>query len=170
MLSNLAAALARSNVKIITAHVHTLKDGRVLDEFHITDENDNPIAEKSYLERIKSSLIRVFREGAVPLEDDASFVPDVMMQSLPVSVRPHPSATRGQTAIEVVAADRRGLLASLSGVIAEAGLVLRGANVRTFGEKAVDVFFITDESGSELSELDTRVITCELEKIAQLTY
>ena len=111
----------------------------------------------------------MFRDGAVPLDDDGSFVPDVLMKSLPVSVRPHPSATHGQTAIEVVAADRRGLLASLSGVIAEAGLTLRGANVRTFGEKAVDVFFITDESGGELSELDTRVISYELEKIAQLT-
>ena len=170
LLSNLAAALARSNIKIITAHVHTLKDGRVLDEFHITDENDNPIAEKSYLERIKASLIRVFRDGTVPLVDDGTFVPDVLMKSLPVSVRPHPSAAHGQTAIEVVAADRRGLLASLSGVIAEAGLILRGANVRTFGEKAVDVFFITDENGGELSELDTRDISHELEKIAQLTY
>ncbi len=170
LLSNLAAALARSNVKIITAHVHTLKDGRVLDEFHITDEHDNPIFEKSYLERINTSLSRVFLENTTPTVDEGSFVPDVLMKSLPVSVRRHPSATHGQTAIEVVAADRRGLLAGLSGVIADAGLILRGANVRTFGEKAVDVFFITDDSGGELSERDTKIITYELEKSAQLNY
>ena len=106
----------------------------------------------------------------MPTVDEGSFVPDVLMKSLPVSVRRHPSATHGQTAIEVVAADRRGLLACLSGVIADAGLILRGANVRTFGEKAVDVFFITDDSGGELSERDTKIITYELEKSAQLNY
>ena len=58
----------------------------------------------------------------------------------------------GADGAEVVAADRKGLLASLAAAIAETDVDLRGANVATFGEKAVDVFFLTDERGEKLDE------------------
>ena len=94
--------------------------------------------------------------------------PDILMKALPVEVRRHAAAAHDVSAIEVVAADRKGLLASLAAAIAETGVDLRGANVATFGEKAVDVFFVTDERGEKLDETRTVEVIEALRRAADL--
>jgi hypothetical protein len=56
--------------------------------------------------------------------------PDVLMKALPVQVRSLEAAAKTVTAIEVVAADRKGLLASLAAAIAEAAV--QGAGCWSF--------------------------------------
>ena len=58
--------------------------------------------------------------------------------SLPLSAIAH-------TVIEVNARDRSGLLFDITAAIAELGLDISSAHVATFGEKAVDVFYVTDQ-------------------------
>ena len=60
------------------------------------------------------------------------------------------------------------LLASLAAAIADVGVDLRGANVATFGEKAVDVFFLTDGAGAKLDEERTAAIIDALRRAAVL--
>ncbi|MGE0483979.1 MAG: [protein-PII] uridylyltransferase [Gammaproteobacteria bacterium] len=158
LFSHLTATLANANTKVLTAHAYALRDGRILDEFHVTDANDSPVREAGQVERLQKRLEGVL-EGEAPPPIPRVTKADVLMKALPVEVRRHAAAAHDVTAIEVVAADRRGLLASLAAAIAEAGVDLRGANVATFGEKAIDVFFLTDGRGVELDEAATvRVI------------
>ena len=167
LFSALTATLANANTKVLTAHAYALRDGRILDEFHITDANDNPVRERDQIERLGKRLERVLAgEEPTPIKRPAN--PDILMKSLPVEVRRHEAAAHDVTAIEVVAADRKGLLASLAAAIAEIGVDLRGANVATFGEKAVDIFFLTDSSGGKLDEARTTAIIDALRRAAVL--
>ena len=59
------------------------------------------------------------------------------------------AATR-TTVVEVNARDRPGLLARLARVIHGAGHVLHSAHIATYGERAVDVFYLTNASGRKL--------------------
>jgi UTP:GlnB (protein PII) uridylyltransferase len=90
------------------------------------------------------------------------------MQHVSVMAHPLPLASSRQTAIEVTAADRPGLLSLLAGKVAEAGFNVRGANISTFGEKAVDVFFLTRRDGHILSKEETDVLCGQLSDAAQL--
>jgi [protein-PII] uridylyltransferase len=94
--------------------------------------------------------------------------PDVLMEALPVEVRHLEAAAKSITAIEVVAANRKGLLADIAGAIAETKFDVRGANIATFGEKAVDVFFVTDGAGNKLSATQTEVLIERLQHVAAL--
>jgi len=121
-----------------------------------------------YASAIKSSGSERVLAGEEPTPIKRPANPDILMKSLPVEVRRHEAAAHDVTAIEVVAADRKGLLASLAAAIAEIGVDLRGANVATFGEKAVDIFFLTDSSGGKLDEARTTAIIDALRRAAVL--
>jgi [protein-PII] uridylyltransferase len=54
--------------------------------------------------------------------------------------------------VEVNARDRQGLLARLARVIHGAGHQLHSAHIATYGERAVDVFYLTDAEGHKLDE------------------
>ena len=167
LFASLAAGLAELNVKIITANAYTLKDSRVIDVFHITDQNDQPLFEKSYLRRVRERLNRVLT-ATLDVGFESHFNPDILMRALPVSVKQHESAGHNVTAIEVVAADRKGLLATLAGALLADDLVLKGVSASTFGEKAVDMFFLVSKKGTKLSPDQTRGVISRLEAAARI--
>ena len=168
LFSHLTAALANANTKALAAHAYALRDGRILDEFHVTDASDQPVREADQMGRLKKRLEGVLAgEEPPPIKRPAK--PDVLMKALPVQVRLLEAAAKTVTAVEVVAADRKGLLATLAAAIAEVGVDLRGANIATFGEKAVDVFFVTDEAGRMLDAARAEQLLARLHRAAELS-
>jgi [protein-PII] uridylyltransferase len=168
LFSQLTATLAHANTKVMTVHAFTLRDGRMLDEFHVVDANDAPVREAGQLERLRKRLKKVLG-GEEPAAITRPTDPDITMKHQSVEVRRHLAAAHHVTAIEVVAADRKGLLASLAAAIAETGVELRGANISTFGARAVDVFFVTDELGDKLDDPRTSALIDALHHAANLS-
>jgi len=58
----------------------------------------------------------------------------------------------GRTVMELVAADRPGLLSMIGQTFIKQGVDIKTAKIMTIGERAEDVFYITDESGSPLDD------------------
>ena len=54
--------------------------------------------------------------------------------------------------LELVAADRPGLLSLVGQVFIEQGIDITSAKIMTIGERAEDVFYISDESGESLDD------------------
>jgi [protein-PII] uridylyltransferase len=54
------------------------------------------------------------------------------------------------TVIEASARDRIGLLYDLTNAISDLNLDITSAHITTYGEKAVDVFYVTDLTGKKL--------------------
>jgi [protein-PII] uridylyltransferase len=52
--------------------------------------------------------------------------------------------------IEVIGLDRPGLLYELTATISRLGLNIASAHVATFGERVVDVFYVTDLIGAKI--------------------
>jgi [protein-PII] uridylyltransferase len=57
----------------------------------------------------------------------------------------------GRTIMEIVAGDRPGLLCEVGQVLRSHKMSIQTAKVLTIGERAEDVFYITDNSGNPLS-------------------
>ena len=60
------------------------------------------------------------------------------------------SAVRRTTVVEVNALDRIALLAALARAIHECGHQIHSAHIATYGERAVDVFYLTRADGKKL--------------------
>ena len=55
------------------------------------------------------------------------------------------------TVIEVAGLDRPGLLYELTSTLSNLRLDITSAHITTFGEKAVDVFYVTDLTGKKIT-------------------
>jgi [protein-PII] uridylyltransferase len=56
--------------------------------------------------------------------------------------------------VEVNARDRPALLAVLTGAIRDCGFTVHSAHIATYGERAVDVFYLTGTGGRKLGPED----------------
>ena len=54
------------------------------------------------------------------------------------------------TVIEVSGLDRRGLLFALTAILSKLSLNIGSAHIATFGERAADVFYVTDLTGQKI--------------------
>ena len=70
----------------------------------------------------------------------------------PVEVNFTRDASNRHTVMEVIAADRPGLLARIGWALADARVRIRNAKIATFGERAEDVFYVTDAHDRPLSD------------------
>lgn len=167
LFADLSAAIGSGHVSVVAAHAFDLGGGRVLDVFHIQDDHARPLVEPSDQQRLCRRIDNVLAGGKAVVRAP-QVKPHVLMRRVPVSVRALPPASTRQTAIEVVAADRPALLATLARTIADAGVNVRGAAISTFGEKAVDVFFLTDRTGKPLDESQIKTVCTQLAAAARL--
>jgi len=166
LFADIAAAMASGYINILAAQAYALKNGRVLDVFHIQGSDGKPLTEQSDISRLEQRIEQAVSGHLVSRTQKQKL--HVLMQQVPVQAHALPLASSRQTAIEVTAADRPGLLSLLAGKVADAGFDVRGANISTFGEKAVDVFFLTRQDGHVLSEEETTVLCKKLSDAAQL--
>ena len=59
-----------------------------------------------------------------------------------------------ETVVEVTGLDRPGLLYELTSAFGRLSLNITSAHVATFGERAVDVFYVTDLTGTRVTQPD----------------
>ncbi len=166
LFADIAAAMASGHIDILAAQAYALKNRRVLDVFHIQGHDGKLLTEQSDVSRLEQRIEQAVNGHLVSRTPKRKL--HVLMQQVPVEAHALPLASSRQTAIEVTAADRPGLLNLLAGKVADAGFNVRGANISTFGEKAVDVFFLTRRDGNVLSDEETSTLCKQLSDAAQL--
>src|SRR6185295_8583136 len=82
------------------------------------------------------------RTAARPRDKTFQIVPDVIVDN---------EWSNRHTVVEVSGLDRPGLLYDLTAAISRLNLNIASAHIATFGEKAVDVFYVTDLTGAKIT-------------------
>jgi len=167
LFAKLAATIAAGQIHVVAAHAFSLGENKVLDVFHIQTKDKQPLMEPHDLTRLQSRIASTLQDDAPLTPPNIPFKPNVLMERVPVRVRSLPLASFTQTAIEVAAADRPGLLAALTYTITQSGFSIHGAAISSFGERIVDVFFVQDH-GKQLDEAQITNLCAALEKVATL--
>jgi len=153
LFAALAATLTSGNASIVAAQAYQLADHRrVLDVFHLQASDSGSFDIAADLERMQARISSLLQQDDIKtVQLDKAFKVNVLMRRVPVRARELPQASFHDTAIEVSAANQPRLLARLAEVISRAGYAIHGASISTFGERAVDVFFIADKHSEQLS-------------------
>jgi [protein-PII] uridylyltransferase len=121
-----------------------------LDNLLVQDGQGRAYADR----RLKSRLTRAV-EAALS-SNDLPTLPRTPSQGRSAAFRVAPSvavaerASSRTTVVEVNARDRPALLARLAGAIHDCGLIVHSAHIATYGERAVDVFYLTGSGGEKL--------------------
>jgi [protein-PII] uridylyltransferase len=123
-----------------------------LDNLLVTDARGKAYDDQ----RLRKRLIEAVKRALVAPEEPPPPIPEPL-PSRETAFRVAPrvliaeKASSRTTVVEVNARDRPGLLARLAHVIHAAGHELHSAHIATYGERAVDVFYLTNASGRKLS-------------------
>jgi len=149
LLMQCAGACASAGASIASAQISTTKDGLALDTilFHRTYSNNaEEIAQTQKIARVIGEVVSGARALDPQRMRSIRAKPRLGAFTVPSDVVIDNSASQEQTVIEVHALDRPGLLFDLSRGLSDLGLDISSAHIATFGEKAVDVFYVTDAS------------------------
>ncbi|BAK68494.1 [protein-PII] uridylyltransferase [Sphingobium sp. SYK-6] len=159
----IAGAIHLAGGNIIDARIHTLKDGSALDNFLVQDPLGRRFDAPEQLARIKTyiedalanrqKLLTKLDQRPLPRTRAEAFevVPQVIIDN---------KASNRFTVVEVMARDRPALLLSLAFALFQSKTMVHSAHVATFGERAVDTFYLTDLLGGKL-ESKSRLATLE---------
>src|SRR5450631_2459878 len=153
LLSIIACACASAGANIVDAQIYTPTAGRALDTIAISREYDRDEDEGRRATRI-GEMIEDVLEGKLRL-------PEVVARrsnrgkARPFVVEPEVIINNQwsdrYTVIEVSGLDRPGLLYQLTTAISKLNLNIASAHVATFGERARDVFYVTDLLGAQIN-------------------
>ncbi|WP_460448197.1 [protein-PII] uridylyltransferase [Alsobacter sp. SYSU BS001988] len=155
LLAIITGACAAAGANIVDAQIFTTTDGMALDTIFVSrafDLDDDELRRANrvaqHIERALKGEIRIAEAVAARSPDRSSaskaftVSPDVMIDNA-LSMR--------HTVIEVSGLDRPGLLYELTTALGKLNLNIASAHIATFGEKAVDVFYVTDLTGSKIA-------------------
>ena len=153
LLSVIFGSCSVAGANIVDAQIFTTTDGFALDTIAITREFDSADDEKRRAERILD-LIERSLSGREKLPDRVE--QRIRKKSGPkpfrlaTEVLLHNSWSDRHTVLEISGLDRPGLLYDLTRAISDLNLNIASAHVATFGERAVDVFYVTDLIGHKV--------------------
>jgi [protein-PII] uridylyltransferase len=149
----LAAAISLAGANIIDARIHTTNDGMALDNFLIQDSEGAPFADPHQLKRLDKAVTEAANGIEPALERlEAKALPKVRAEAFRIqpAVFVDNQASSRYTVVEVNARDRAALLSGLARAIYDSRAIIHSAHIATYGERAVDVFYLTDLNGAKI--------------------
>ncbi len=154
LLSTIAGACAAAGANIVDAQIFTTTDGLALDTIAVTREFEHDEDEARRAVRIADSIERALA-GELRLPEVVAkralrkgrlkafaIEPEVMINN---------QWSNRYTVVEVTGLDRPGLLYELTATLSKLNLNIASAHVATFGERVVDVFYVTDLTGAQIT-------------------
>lgn len=154
LLAIVTGACAAAGGNIADAQIFTTTDGLVLDTISISRAFERDDDELRRAERIAAAIERALkgeikiadlvaqRRAPPPRGQTFQVAPEVIIDNV-LSAR--------HTVLEVSGLDRPGLLYDLTTAIGKLNLNIASAHIATFGEKAVDVFYVTDLTNAKIT-------------------
>ena len=160
--SRITAVLDRLGLNVVDAGIITTQDNRTVDTFHVLEESGFPISGDRRLQEIRNTLLsEINAEGHTTWN---------ISRRIPRHYKHFPIKTHldfkldsydRRTVMELITADRPGLLSRIGRAFADCKIRLLNAKIVTLGSRAEDVYYITDQHNQPLT--DASKIAC-LEK------
>ncbi|MDR3518640.1 MAG: [protein-PII] uridylyltransferase [Azospirillaceae bacterium] len=155
LFSRLAGALALSGADIVDAKIFTMTNGMALDVFSIQGANGEPFDSSDKLAKLSVFMERTLAGQLRPMEELArrkiGMISRTHVFEVPPRVLIDNKASTTHTVIEVNGRDRPGLLYSLTQSLTNLSLQISSAKISTYGEKAIDVFYVKDVFGMKIN-------------------
>jgi [protein-PII] uridylyltransferase len=152
LFSQFAGAIATAGGSIVDAKAFTTSDGFAVDVFSVQDQDGEAFGDSERLARLRKTIEKTLRGELRPRRELARKVQRNRAAAFTVRPKIHfdNEASRIATVIEVECLDRPGLLYDITQSIFEAGLSISTSMVATYGERAVDVFYVRDGFGHKI--------------------
>jgi [protein-PII] uridylyltransferase len=145
--------LARLGLNILDARINTTADGFVLDSFAVTENDGAAVAPGHRCDEVREQLRKVLADPQMTVVEVNRRTPARLKHfNTPTTVFFSQDEKRNRTRMELVTSDRPGLLSLVGRVFHRRGILLEAAKINTVGERAEDVFFLTDRARRPITD------------------
>ena len=171
LFSRVAGAISLAGGSIVDARTFTTNDGLALSTFWLQDRDGETYDDPDRLRRLRQTILKVLKGDIRPYlalqerEEAALSAPERNFHVEP-EVSFDNTASELFTVIEVTGRDRLGLVHDLAHAITSQRISIFSAVIATYGERAVDTFYVKDLFGLKItSEARQRTITAVLKTV-----
>jgi [protein-PII] uridylyltransferase len=139
------AALDQLGLNIVDARITPTGDGFTLDLYHLLEDDGAAIADSDRLMEIERALWRSLQGPAdAPFAVSRRAPRQARMFNTPTQIGLSVDERNRRSVLELTAGDRPGLLCEVGQVLMQERVELHAAKIMTVGERAEDVFYLTD--------------------------
>ena len=160
------AVLDQLGLNIVDARITPTGDGFSLDLYHVLEDDGAPITDRDRKVEIEHALWRSLQRP-----DDTAFAVSrraprqARMFNTPTQIAINVDERNRRSVLELIAGDRPGLLCDVGKVLMEHGIELHAAKIMTVGERAEDVFYVTDLENRPLEADRARGLREEMKRV-----
>jgi [protein-PII] uridylyltransferase len=147
------SVLDEFGLSIADARIIPLENQQSLSIYTVLEQDGQPVAEETRREKICLRLLNALKaanEGPVLITRKAPRQVRMFITSTRVNFAV--DETNNRTFMELISGDRPGLLAETGEALKDLNIFIQMAKIVTVGERAEDVFYITNDRGEPLSE------------------
>jgi [protein-PII] uridylyltransferase len=147
------AVLDQLGLNIVDADITPVGNGFSLDSYHVLEEDGTPITHAERRDEIEQALWRSLqRPEEAPLAVSRRATRQMRVFKTPTQIAISVDERNRRSVLELTAGDRPGLLCDVGKVLWEERVDLHAAKISTLGERAEDVFYVTDRAQQPLNE------------------
>ncbi len=136
-----------------------------LDTYVVLEADGSPIEDPHHLQRAQDLLLQeLMQEHAGERRSVPPTPRQVRLFATPTRIECSTDTQARHTVLELSAGDRPGLLAAVARAFRRCTVYLRTARIMTVGERAEDVFHITDAEGHPLDDTLSKTLTAAVKE------
>ncbi len=159
LFSLISGLVAASGYDVVSAKIITRSDGYALDTFFIQNKNKKPILEDNPRKKLIKT-ISLGLEGNFDIEKALN----IKWEEIPVRFRAVKAPTRiivdnktseNFTILDIKCKNAPGVLYKITKTLTSLGIQINTANVSTYGNRVVDIFYIKNAFGSKVDDKTT---------------
>ncbi len=149
----ITSLIEQMNLTVMDARIFTSKDTFTLDTFLVLEADGSQLTDSIRIEELKEKLTHHITQPKAATPGITQHIPRAAKHfKFPTRVSFENNEIQKQTLMKVVAYDRPGLLSQIGSAMHACDVTLHKAKIATYGEKAEDIFFITDKQGNTVTE------------------
>ncbi len=159
LFSRISGLVAASGYDVVSAKIITRSDGYALDTFFIQNKEKKSISE-DYLRKKLIKTISLGLEGNFDIEKALN----IKWEEIPARFRAVKAPTRiivdnktseNFTILDIKCKNAPGVLYKITKTLTSLGIQINTANVSTYGDRVVDIFYIKNAFGSKVDDTIT---------------
>jgi [protein-PII] uridylyltransferase len=147
------AVLDQLGLNILEARITPVGNGFSLDSYHVLEDDGSPVSDADRRTEIEQALWRSLqRPEEAPLAVSRRATRQMRVFKTATQISISVDERNHRSVLELTAGDRPGLLCDVGKVLWEERVDLHAARISTLGERAEDVFYVTDRAQRPLEE------------------
>lgn len=153
--SHITSVLEQMGLTIVDARILSSDDRYTLDTFIILDESGTELTDHFREKDLQKRLFAILRDPEKALPKPVQHMPrQTKAFAVKTDIQFWDDEKFSRTVMQVFAKDRPGLLSRIARALLECKVQLLNAKITTFGERAEDIFYISDMDGAPIQSSD----------------